>query len=49
MADVVMVSTFVQSLARLYKAKKITDTKVDALLAVKKITAEEAEFIKKGV
>ena len=42
-------SVFAMSLARLYKAKEVTDAKVDALLAAKKITAEEAEFIKKGV
>lgn len=47
MADVVIVSTFAQSLARLYKAKEVTDSKVNALLAAKKITAEEADFIKK--
>lgn len=42
-------SAFVRSLARLYSKKRITDTKVDELFADKKITAEEAEFIKKGV
>jgi hypothetical protein len=42
-------SAFVRSLARLYSKKRITDTKVDELFAYKKITAEEAEFIKKGV
>ena len=47
MADVVMVSTFAKSLARLYKAKKITDAKIAELLAAQKITAEEADFIKK--
>lgn len=42
-------SAFVMSLARLYGKKRITDAKVDKLFADKKITAEEAEFIKKGV
>ena len=42
-------SSFVMSLARLYGKKQITDTKVDELFADKKITAEEVEFIKKGV
>ncbi len=42
-------SAFVRSLARLYSKKRITDTKVDELFADKKITAEEAEFIRKGV
>ncbi len=42
-------SAFVMSLARLYGKKRITDAKVDGLFADKKITAEEAEFIKKGV
>lgn len=42
-------SAFVMSLARLYGKKRITDTKVDELFADKKITAEEAEFIRKGV
>ena len=40
-------SVFAMSLARLYKAKKITDAKVAELLAAQKITAEEAEFITK--
>ena len=42
-------SAFVMSLARLYGKKRITDAKVDELFADKKITAEEVEFIKKGV
>ena len=42
-------SAFVRSLARLYSKKRITDTKVDELFADKKITAEEAEFIRMGV
>ena len=42
-------SVFAMSLARLYKAKKITDAKVEELLAAQKITAEEAEFITKDV
>lgn len=42
-------SAFVSSLARLYSKKRITDAKVDELFADKKITAEEAEFIRKGV
>lgn len=42
-------SAFVRSLARLYSKKRIMDAKVDELFADKKITAEEAEFIKKGV
>lgn len=42
-------SAFVMSLARLYGKKRITDAKVNELFADKKITAEEAEFIKKGV
>lgn len=42
-------SAFVRSLARLYGKKRITDAKVDELFADKKITAKEAEFIKKGV
>lgn len=40
-------SVFTMSLARLYKTKKITDTKVAELLAAQKITAEEAQFITK--
>lgn len=40
-------SVFTMSLARLYKAKKITGTKVAELLAAQKITAEEAQFITK--
>lgn len=40
-------SVFVMSLARLYKAKKITDAKVEELLAAQKITVKEAEFITK--
>lgn len=40
-------SVFVMSLARLYKAKKITNAKITELLAAQKITAEEAEFITK--
>lgn len=42
------VSAFARSLARLYEAKKITRAKVNELLAEKKITAAEAEFILKG-
>lgn len=42
-------SAFVRSLARLYGKKRITGAKVDELFADKKITAEEAEFIRKGV
>lgn len=42
-------SAFVRSLARLYSKKRITDAKVDEFFADKKITAEEAEFIRKGV
>ncbi len=42
-------NAFVKSLARLYSKKRITDAKVDELFADKKITAEEVEFIKKGV
>lgn len=41
------ISVFAMSLTRLYKAKKITDAKVEELLAAQKITAEEAEFITK--
>lgn len=40
-------SVFVMSLTRLYKAKKITDAKVEELLAAQKITVKEAEFITK--
>ena len=40
-------SVFAMSLTRLYKEKKITDTKVEELLAAQKITVEEAEFIMK--
>lgn len=42
-------SAFVRSLTRLYGKKRITDAKVDELFADKKITAEETEFIRKGV
>lgn len=41
------ISVFAMSLTRLYKAKKITDAKVEELLAAQKITVEEAEFITK--
>lgn len=42
------ISAFARSLARLYETKKITRAKVDELLAEKKITAAEADFILKG-
>lgn len=42
------ISAFAQSLARLYEAKEITHAKVNELLAEKKITAVEADFILKG-
>lgn len=37
--------TLVESLQRLYKAEKVKKEQLDALLASKKITKEEYEFI----
>lgn len=41
-------SAFVMSLRRLYKAKAITDAKVESLLDTGKISDAEAHFIRTG-
>lgn len=38
-------SRFVQSLKRLYRAEKITKTRIDALVDNSEITQEEYEYI----
>ena len=40
-------SAFVESLKRLYKAGKITEEKLDELVAAGKITAAEKKYIMK--
>ena len=41
-------SMFVDSLARLYATNRITKSKLDALLASKKITKQEYDYITSG-